>query len=124
LAALDARGESRALRLSRAAGGRLRAIRDARARPEPPAIRAYRHGAEAARDAILIEAAAGAPLPDRWREEISRGAAASPPVTAVDLMEMGYEPGPALGLMLKKIEIRWIATDLRATRAQLIARDI
>ena len=47
---------------------------------EPPAAAAYRHGAEAARDAALIRAASlGEPPPAGLEAEIARGAAARLP---------------------------------------------
>lgn len=123
LAALNARAAESQLRLSRADAARLRGIRAALATPAPPAARAYRRGADAARDALLIEAADGAPPPAGWRVEIARGAAATLPVAAADLIAAGAVPGPALGARLEEIESLWIESDFRATRAELLAGD-
>lgn len=121
LAALGAEEPRRALRLSRVESARLRNIAAALRADEPAAALGYRFGIEAARDAILIRAARGTPPPPRWREEIARGAAEVPPVSASDLIAAGASPGPALGARLKALEERWIASDFRATKAALLA---
>ncbi|MFN3261746.1 MAG: CCA tRNA nucleotidyltransferase [Pikeienuella sp.] len=121
LAALGAPGAARALRLSRAEGAALGAIRAAFCGRQSPAEAAWRHGAEAARDALLIRAAGGEPLPPGWRAEIARGASASMPLSAADLMEAGWRPGPALGAALKRAEVRWIEADFASGRTALLA---
>ncbi|RMH46068.1 MAG: CCA tRNA nucleotidyltransferase [Alphaproteobacteria bacterium] len=109
------------LRLSRAEARALAAIGAALARPEPPAARAHRHGAGAARDAILIEAAEGSPPPEGWRQDLARGAAARFPLSGRDLAAH-LPPGPALGAELDRLREAWIAADFRLDRAALIAR--
>ncbi len=121
LAALAAAGAARALRLSRAEGAALGAIRAAFCGGQGPAEAAWRHGAEAARDALLIRAAGGEPLPPGWRADIARGAAAAMPLSAADLIAVGWRPGPALGAALKRAEARWIAEDFAPGRAALLA---
>ncbi len=121
LAASGAPQAPRALRLSRAEGARLGAIRAALCGGQAPAEAAFRHGAEAARDAILIRAARGEAPPAGWRAEIARGAAAAPPVTAADLIARGARPGPALGRALREAEDRWLASGLKASREELLA---
>ncbi len=121
LAALGAPGAPRALRLSRAEAAALGAIGAAFCGRQRPAEASYRHGPEAARDALLIRAAAGEPPPPGWRAEIARGAAASMPLSAADLIAIGWRPGPALGAALKRAEARWIEADFATSRAALLS---
>ncbi|PKP84556.1 MAG: CCA tRNA nucleotidyltransferase [Alphaproteobacteria bacterium HGW-Alphaproteobacteria-2] len=108
------------LRLSRAQAVRQATIGAALAAAAPAAATAWRHGTEAARDAALLRAAeTGRPLPAGLEAEMARGAAARPPVAARDLP--GLE-GPTLGAALRAIEAEWLASDLHATRAELLAR--
>ena len=65
--------------------------------------------------AALLEAA----LPQDWHAEVQRGARTRFPVTAADLMP-GLQ-GPELGARLKKLQTRWLASDLTLTRADLLA---
>jgi poly(A) polymerase len=117
LAALG--GDASDLRLSRADSRRLAEIRAAFESGESPAVLAWRHGAETARDALLLRAALGGIPQDPSAEpEIRRGAAAEFPVRAADLP--GLE-GAALGRRLKALERRWTESDLRLTRDDLLA---
>jgi poly(A) polymerase len=107
------------LRLSRAESTELSHVRAALGTAEPIAPLAWRHGEALARDVALLRAAAfEQPPAPRWRADAARGATAQFPVTAADLMP-GLQ-GPALGARLKKIESRWLASDLTLTRAQLL----
>lgn len=106
------------LRLSRGDARAFEAIRAALDVDEALAASAYRHGAEAARDAALIRAAAmGWPPPGDLAAETARGAAARFPLRAADL---GLE-GPALGAALKRLEATWIASDFTLDRKALVA---
>jgi poly(A) polymerase len=117
LAALG--GDASDLRLSRADSRRLAGIRAAFESGESPAVLAWRHGAETARDALLLRAALGGIPQDPSAEpEIRRGAAAEFPVRAADLP--GLE-GAALGRRLKALERRWTESDLRLTCDDLLA---
>ena len=80
---------------------------------------AYRHGREVARDAMLIRAAGGLPLPADWREGIATGAAAEFPLRAADLLPR--YAGAALGQRLTELESRWIASGFTLSREQLLA---
>lgn len=119
LAAVQAENPAEALRLSRREADYLKSVAACLNDASPLAARAYRHGAEAARDAALI---AGEPA-SGWRDEIMRGAEASPPVSAADLMERGVAPGPALGKRLRELEERWIASDFQAGKAELLGEE-
>ena len=119
LAALGWRAEwAEALRLSRADARHLQATREALAAGEPPAAAAYRHGSDAARDAALIQAAAGAgPVAADLEAELARGAAARLPLRSE---EIGLS-GPALGAAIRRLEAAWIASDFTLGAAELKA---
>lgn len=120
LASLAGPEASEALRLSRKQARRLETLRDAVGTPDAPATLAYRHGAQAACDVVLLRAALlEAPPPPDWQQAIARGAAAEFPVRAADLMP-DYT-GPALGRRLAELEEAWIASGFTLTRAQLLA---
>ncbi|MEO1687554.1 MAG: CCA tRNA nucleotidyltransferase, partial [Pseudomonadota bacterium] len=86
------------LRLSRAEQRGLRAILAAQAEARPAAQTAYRHGAEAARDAALLAAAATAVAPPRGLlRDAAKGAMTEFPISADDLIARGMKPGKALG---------------------------
>lgn len=121
-AAIGALEAARGWRLSRAEEKRLSALAAALDAPAPPAAQAQRHGAEAARDAALLRAAAlGVPPPADLEAELARGAAARFPVSAADLTAAGVTPGPALGAALARLKARWIDSDFRLGRAELLA---
>ena len=105
------------LRLSRAETNRLTALE--RALTLDIAEAAFRHGADIARDAALIQLARGEALPQDWPARIARAAAAPLPISAADLMP--DLTGPAVGQGLKAAERAWIASGFSAPRATLIA---
>ncbi len=107
------------LRLSRAEARDLAALREAIGSMETPVVLGWRLGRQRASDAMLLRAALmDAPLPVGWQQDIARGAAATFPVTAADLMP--DVTGAALGQRLKTLETRWIASDLHARRGDLL----
>lgn len=119
LAVLGGNDPAVALRLSRLEARQLVALRDAIARPDPPAALGFRMGVDAATDAVLVRAALfEMPLPPGWQAAIERGAGAHCPVSAADLMPRLQ--GPALGAELVRLQERWIASDFRLTRAELL----
>jgi poly(A) polymerase len=121
-AAIGALGAARLWRLTRAEEKRLTALAAALETPAPPAAQAQRHGAEAARDAALLRAAGLGVAPEAGLEaEIARGAGARFPVSAGDLTAAGVTPGPALGAALARLRERWIDSDFRLGRAELLA---
>lgn len=120
MAMLTAEPVTKALRLSKAEGKELAAIRYAMGSAQPPRIMAYQYGAAAALDAKLIEAATlSTPLPDGVRDKISEGAKAVFPVRGADLIER-IGSGPALGRELSRLEALWIDADLKLTKEQLL----
>ncbi len=119
LAALGAQEVEDRLRLSRADAAVIAALRDAVGSGWSPAALGWKLGAEGGRDAVLLRAALlESPLPTDWQTDVARGAASVMPVTAIDLMP--DLQGAALGARLKEIEARWLASDLRLTRAAFL----
>ncbi|WP_126975269.1 CCA tRNA nucleotidyltransferase [Frigidibacter oleivorans] len=122
LAVLGGAAPDEALRLSRAQARDLADLRAAATGGQGPAELGWRLGADRARDALMARAALlEQPLPQGWQEAVARGAAAQFPLTAADLMPAFA--GPALGAELKAREARWIASDLTASRDDLLGDD-
>jgi poly(A) polymerase len=120
LAVLGGEDPAGALRLSKDETRRLAILRDGIASVAGPGELAYRHGAAAARDIVVLRAAqSGAALPEDWRAACATGATARFPVRSADLADR-YS-GPALGVRLKELEARWIASGFRLSREQLLA---
>ena len=109
-----------ALRLSRSEQGLMARLRDQVGNALSPAALGWRLGLEAGADAVLARAAVlESLLPDDWKADVARGAASRFPVTAADLMPA--LAGPALGAKLAELESRWLASDLRLSRDDLLA---
>ncbi|MGM0584357.1 MAG: CCA tRNA nucleotidyltransferase [Pseudomonadota bacterium] len=118
---IDPEDAAERLRLSKAETRALRAISAALEEGLPAAQAAYRHGAEAARDAALLRATeTGQAPPKRLTKEIARGATASFPVSAGDLIARGMKPGPKLGRKLAELEEAWLRSDFALTRGDLL----
>ena len=119
LAALGWRSSwGEAMRLSRSDARNLATVAGILAADEAPAAAAYRHGADAARDAALVRAAqAGAAPPATLEADLARGAAAVFPLAAADL---GLE-GPALGRALERLQTAWLASDFTLEADALLA---
>jgi poly(A) polymerase len=119
LAALGGEDATEGLRLSRGEARDLEALRDAVGSGESAAVLGWRLGEQRARDAQLLRAAVlEQPVPPSAPNDIARGAASVFPVKAADLPEL---EGPALGARLKALEARWLASDLRLDRRELLA---
>jgi poly(A) polymerase len=120
LALLGGEDPAEALRLSRAESGSIQQIRDYIGTSLTPAALGWKLGERLARATILCRAALlEQPLSPNWQSEIIRGTQASLPVTAADLMPALQ--GPALGEALRKIEVRWLASDLNLSKSDLLA---
>lgn len=120
LAALGGQEAGDALRLSRDEARRLALLRGVVAVAAGPAEIAYRHGADIARDAVLLRSALlGSVPPAGWEAAVAQGAAAVFPLRAADLMPA--LSGAALGARLRALEDRWIASGFRLSREQLLA---
>ncbi|MEQ8964185.1 MAG: CCA tRNA nucleotidyltransferase [Azospirillaceae bacterium] len=121
-----ARSRADRLRLSNAERDRLGALTTPA--PEPLARDAdalalrrwlYRQGVATGRDRLLIELAR-APDDDPRRSLVGDALAFEPPrlpVTGDDAIELGAEPGPALGVALRDVEDWWVARDFAPDRA-------
>ncbi len=120
LAVIGGENPGEALRLSRAEMARVAALRAAAGGLLSPAALGWTLGPEGGEDAVLARAALmESPLPPDWQADVARGAAARFPVVAADLMPA--LSGAALGKRLKELQILWLRSDLRLTRAQLLA---
>jgi poly(A) polymerase len=120
LAALGGEEVADRLRLSRAAGARLGALRDGMTSTDSPGALGHEHGPDTAWDILLLRAAQFETRPDpAARAQIVRGAAAVFPIKPADLMP--DLQGPVLGAALKEMEARWIASDFTLTRKELLA---
>lgn len=120
LAVIGGENPGEALRLSRAEMARVAALRAAAGGLLSPAALGWTLGPEMGEDAVLARAALMEnPLPPDWQADVARGAAARFPVVAADLMPA--LSGAALGKRLKELQILWLRSDLRLTRAQLLA---
>lgn len=119
LAVLGGESVAQHLRLSRREAGDLALIRSEIGKTTTPAELAYRYGVDIALDVVLARAASfEVPPPPMWRHDIAIGAAAICPVTAQDLMP--DLQGPALGLRLRDLTARWIASGFALDRDALL----
>lgn len=121
LAALGGADPADHLRLSNREVETLAALRDAIGSGHSPAVLAWRLGAVRARDALLLRAAVLETPYDPAEDQIARGAAAVFPVKPADLMPALQ--GQALGAALKRLQGRWIESDLTLSRADLLGRE-
>lgn len=122
LAVIGGENPGDALRLSRAETASHSALREAIGSMMTPAALGWKLGHEAGTDAVLARAAVlESPLPADWQADVARGAASTFPVQSVDLMP--DLQGPALGQRLKALESRWLASDLRLSKFDLLAEN-
>ena len=119
LAVLGGQEAEDRLRLTRVEARNLSDIQDAIGAPGGSAVLAYRHGADVAADILLVRAALlGTDLPTNWKADLDRGAGAVLPVGPEDFMPALQ--GAALGARLRAAEAQWFASDLTATRSELL----
>lgn len=112
-------GDTDHLRLSKAEARDLSSLRAAIGSTDTPAALGWRLGETLGFDALLARTASlGTDAPQGWQADVRRGAVASFPVTAADLMP--DLQGEALGARLKDLESRWLASDLTLTREDLL----
>lgn len=72
--------------------------------------------------AVLSRASARYGWDDTVHLSVERGMDARLPVAAQDFMDAGVEPGPALGACMRKAHTSFIASDLLASKEQLLNR--
>ncbi|MGL4319321.1 MAG: CCA tRNA nucleotidyltransferase [Paracoccaceae bacterium] len=120
LAALGGADPTEALRLSREESADLGHIRAALGSGHTTAATAFLYGANLATDICLLRATFTETTPPaNWQDDVARGAAAQFPISSADLMPT--LEGAALGARLKALQQRWFASDLRLTKAELLA---
>lgn len=107
------------LRLSRSESAAISQVRAAIGTGQSAAALGWMLGETLATDVLLCRAAMlEQPMPQDAKAEIARGAAATLPVTAADLMPALQ--GPVLGARLAQIEQAWLASDLHLSRGELL----
>lgn len=107
------------LRLSRVEAAKLAVVRAEIGSMSAPDALGWQHGADIAGDILHARAAIfESSLPSRWQAEVLRGASATFPVSAADLMP-GLQ-GKPLGDKLADLQNRWLASGLSLTRDQLL----
>ncbi|MFN3371271.1 MAG: CCA tRNA nucleotidyltransferase [Sphingomonadaceae bacterium] len=111
------------LRLSNLEKGRLLHAATRTPVPADPRALAYRLGAAATLDRLLLT---GDPRAAHWAGPLSQYRRPRLPVSGKDLIAMGLAPGPAVSRRLAEVEERWIAAGFPADRASTlaIARDV
>lgn len=121
LACLGGEDVAERLRLSKAEARHLDHLRDSLGAMTGAGELAYRLGADAARDVILLRSAMfETPPPNGFQAEIETGSTVRFPVTAKDLQP--EFSGPALGAELRALEQRWIDSGFLLTKAELLVR--
>lgn len=119
LACLGGDGYMERLRLSKAEARHLGRLSDWRGLPAAPEELGYRLGVREGRDVAILNAASfGQPVPEHLDERLKKGAAAVFPVKPRDLMP--ELEGAALGDRLKDLERRWIDSEFRLSREELL----
>ena len=95
-------------------------LRREMAKAPPPKTLGYEIGFAAGLDVLLLRAAmADALLSDRDVDDLRMGNTAEFPVAAEDLMP-DYT-GAALGQKLRDLEQRWVASEFRLTKSELLS---
>lgn len=108
------------LRLPRADVAQMTLIRDEFGSGRGPGELAYRHGLPTARAIVLGRAAIFETPPALdWQNHAEYGAKAQFPVAAADLMPAFQ--GPALGMRLRELESRWVASGFAMTKDALLS---
>lgn len=119
LAILGAAKPRDCLRLSNDDTQKLTIIRDAIGDMKPPHKLGYYHGASVAQDILLLRWATFEQMPvDADWEAATLGAKQVFPIKAHDLMPQ-YS-GPVLGQTLRALETRWIDSEFRLTKDDLL----
>ncbi len=120
LAALGGDAPEDRLRLSKKQTMRLHTMRTDMTSATPPHQLGYNHGADLARDILLLRAAAfeAAVSPSDF-DAVHHGASATFPLRAADLPHL---TGKALGDALKSTQALWIASEFTLSKDALIAK--
>lgn len=119
LSLLGGQNVVQSLRLSRAEAAELATIHTELGQTLTPAALGWRHGIALGGDILHGRAALlGQELPKDWQAELQRGAQAICPITAADYMPR--LKGPDLGRAIGTATHAWLASDLRASRDDLL----
>ncbi len=119
LSALGGEDQSENLRLSNSEARRLTEIGFVLQNNMKSSEAGYRFGDAVAQDAAIISSAStSTPIATDLLADIHRGAAAQFPVRALDLQPV-YS-GEALGKKLKDLETRWVESDFRLSKTELL----
>lgn len=114
-------GSTDALRLSKVQARRLAELRHHLGALTGPPELGYRLGARVARDVLTLRAALfSTPLDPAQIHEVERGAQMVFPLRAKDLP--GALQGPEIGAALQRLETAWIASGMRLSKSELLAR--
>jgi len=81
----------------------------------------YVLGAQAFSDRMRLAEARGEGDADADLEAAAHWRKPVLPVTGRDLIEQGFEPGPQLGAVMKRLETQWIESDFNLDRSALLA---
>jgi poly(A) polymerase len=106
------------LKLSNVGKGRLVHAATRTAVPEDPRALAYRHGADATLDRLLLT---GDPRAAQWAGPLSHYSRPRLPISGKDLIAMGLPPGPAVSRRLGEVEQKWVAAGFPADRTKTMA---
>ncbi|MFA7440790.1 MAG: CCA tRNA nucleotidyltransferase [Sphingomonadaceae bacterium] len=106
------------LKLSNADRARLVAATGPGERPDDMRVLAYRIGAPAAFDRMLIS---GDSRAGQWRGPFANWQRPRMPLTGKDIIAMGVPPGPEVSKLLAEIENCWLAAGLPADRERTAA---
>lgn len=113
-------GGQEKLRLSRAEASAQDQMREELARLTSPAVLGQNLGSVLAYDVLLArQAVFGQELTKDWQAEVMRGVAARFPIVAADLAPL---TGPALGRQLKALRAAWEASNLTASKGELLRK--
>ena len=119
LAALGGQDAKERLRLSNAEAKRVDLYQSEALGSKAPAELAYRYGLETARSIMILRFAFFQnPLPP-IEDDLARGASASFPIKAQELL--GEYEGPALGERLRTLETAWIESGFTLSKDALLA---
>lgn len=122
LAVLGGAGVTSALRLSKTEARQLDMILDAISVGEPDHVTAYRHGRDIAQSVALVRAAStGSPLAETLDAALKAGEKARLPIKAKDILASGVPAGPEVGVVLKTLETRWIASGFELDKTELLS---
>lgn len=119
LVVLGGEGHVEALRLTKAEGAKLRAIKKVIELGIRPSAAAFEFGRDVARaSALALAALSESTPPNGLEDDIARGETSEFPVSAQDLPTL---KGRELGDALRELRIRWIASEFELSKEDLLS---